>query len=87
MPDGSGWNVPSNRVNLKIASNKSSPATKKRVPPVHMGGQVATNHLVPTVLPPHKMTTSSSPPAMLVLFFDSDTRRKLSQSGEVATEI
>ena len=37
--------------------------------PVQMGGHRATSHLVPALLPPHMIETSSRLPAMAALFF------------------
>jgi len=40
---------------------------------MNTGGQAATSHLVPTLLPPHKKTTSSRLPAIAAWFFDFAT--------------
>jgi hypothetical protein len=45
------------------------------MPPVQMGGQAATSHLVPALLPPHRKMTNSRLAAVTALFFGCDTRR------------
>src|SRR5690242_16609219 len=50
------------------------PAMKNRVPPVHTGDHSPTSHLVPTLFPPQRNTTSSKLEAMEALL-GFDTRR------------
>ncbi len=59
----------------RSTASKSSPARRKRMPPVQMGGHAATSHLVPALLPPHRKITNSKLAAVTALFFGCDTRR------------
>jgi len=63
---------PSHVVHRNTASS-NNPAQAKRMLPVEIGGHVSTSHFVPTLLPPHKATASTSPLAIAALFLEENT--------------
>jgi hypothetical protein len=69
---GSNW--PSKLVNRRTANSMRPPKANRRQP-VKTGGQLVSNHLVPALLPPQRVTTNNKLKATAPLSFFSDTRR------------